>query len=682
MRNFRLLLMINKTYFVFNQELIDFPRNEGDRTKPHFILGFPTGHSGSTSIDRGLRNADCGWNVVGEFELVDPSEKTGIENNVSGVSLAQKSSQNDFDCSFTDEIVLPLIKARGRGTKNYTYVDMGHFHNGFRTLECLANRLGKQVTFVRIRRNRYSIANSFATEFDTPCVTSPRSINLSMPQVAVCPRSDEGIGAVNLPVEDDIWDSMTPFQRFLWYADEIEHRWHTMTSKYNKGPSYYEINWSDPKDLQIAFDEVVFNKLGCTNSTKLINSKEHVAHSKMSWNCSDFILQDMKYRHLMKYDAQTSGVLVSSKRPQYVDMADCMESRLDLERVIKKASSLYLNQSESSKRLFEGWVLPVKDTDSEKRDCKQKLMTAILDSDPGNVNSFRRRLAMEDSTCYEQSFSSLARHFINRLNTVKPHLHLHIPKTGGTSLCSLARLHKNTTNATLYNCWQPGIFYPVWCCYAFKERKGLLDYDNATCDVFLENNPLPEFVMNENYLDYPLCSTHRIYSVALRDPIDRAMSHERHLDHFRSKFPNKTHFLVRVFNERVELGHNNYMTWALSSGANKAGSRLSLVPQREHLEIAKETLLHLDFLLEFSHNETCDDVILNLMGFNTSAFGRENEKHHRTYTEGNLKPYDYHQERNALDLELYRHAQLLMDIDCEFFARLHQLDTIDERISL
>lgn len=315
-------------------------------------------------------------------------------------------------------------------------------------------------------------------------------------------------------------------------------------------------------------------------------------------------------------------------------------------------------------------ALPLRDTDTSDRTCKQKSITAYLNSDPGEVNSFRRRLAMEDPICYEQSFSLLARHFINRLSTVKPHLHLHIPKTGGTSLCSLARLHKNTTNVALHdNCWQPKIFYPVWCCYAFEERKGLLDDDNATCDVFSENNPLPEFVMNENYLDYPLCSTHRIYSVALRNPIERAMSHESHLVRirFRNTMPNST------FNKRAELGKNNYMTWALSSGANKTANKLSLVPQRDHLDIAKETLLRFDFLLELSRDLACDDVILNLMGFNSSALGRENEKHHRNYMADNLKPYGHYQEWNSLDQELYIYAQKLMDIDCDFFAQLQSL---------
>ena len=49
------------------------------------------------------------------------------------------------------------------------------------------------------------------------------------PSVSLCPRSDEGDGPVNLPVPDDAtWDRLTSFQRFLWYADKMEHRWHAL----------------------------------------------------------------------------------------------------------------------------------------------------------------------------------------------------------------------------------------------------------------------------------------------------------------------------------------------------------------------------------------------------------------------------------------------------------------------
>ena len=316
-----------------------------------FILGFSTGHSGSTSIDEGLRKANCGWHITGEFELSTWNERHGIVDNTD-------------DCRLTDDEVLPLLyrevnaKAKKRNDQNATiaYVDLGHWHNRFHTLECLADRLGELINFVRIRRNRYAIAKSFVegnkrkSSF-TPCMTKMKGYK--KPSVATCPRSDEGIGAVNLPVSDEIWDSMSPFQRFLWYSDEIEHRWHTMTLKYSN-PSYFEITWSDPEELQDEFVNLL-SELGCDVSKELTQEKQHVLHTAKSWNCSDFILQDMEYRHMMKYNTETMNVLVSAKYPQHVDMYGCIETKAELERAIGLALALYQNETVSEDFLAT-WV--------------------------------------------------------------------------------------------------------------------------------------------------------------------------------------------------------------------------------------------------------------------------------------------------------------------------------------
>ena len=208
-------------------------------------------------------------------------------------------------CGIFDNIVLPMFSKlieRQANISNVekreiTYLDMGHAHNRFRTLECIADRLGEQVTFVKVRRNRYAIANSFASRFITPCLTSPQSKwpNRKItehkklhPKLTICPRSDELIGVMNLPVPDEIWDRMTPFQRFLWYADEMEHRWHTLISRHNSsGTSYHEINWSHSKELEEKTVALGI-KFGCKSIT-VKNRKQHVKHADKIWNCSDFI---------------------------------------------------------------------------------------------------------------------------------------------------------------------------------------------------------------------------------------------------------------------------------------------------------------------------------------------------------------------------------------------------------
>lgn len=142
-------------------------------------------------------------------------------------------------------------------------------------MECLAKHFGAEAAFVHIRRNRYSIARSFLGKKQskkTPCIVDSlmygaetpfirknkrgqfRNTTKIHPIVATCPRSGENVGPVNLPVpSDEIWDAFTPFQRFLWYADEMEHRWHSLKAKASfekaERPSFYETTWNSGVEI-------------------------------------------------------------------------------------------------------------------------------------------------------------------------------------------------------------------------------------------------------------------------------------------------------------------------------------------------------------------------------------------------------------------------------------------------
>ena len=160
----------------------------------------------------------------------------------------------------------------------------------------------------------------------------------------------------------------------------------------------------------------------------------------------------------------------------------------------------------------------------------------------------------------------------------------------------------------------------LWChrtCFVpGGDRSGWLEYNNETdpstsaalCNVM--DRKLPVFVMNENYIDHPLCTEYRLYSIALRDPVDRVMSNERHLMIWDLEH-NK---------EWLQLIRHNYIVWALSSGTEKHGERLSILPHKKHLEIAKETLLHFDYILDVTAtSSSCHDDMLFLMGLTNGA---------------------------------------------------------------
>lgn len=322
---------------------------------------------------------------------------------------------------------------------------------------------------------------------------------------------------------------------------------------------------------------------------------------------------------------------------------------------------------------------------------------------PGEVNSLRRTMGIEKPACYERHLPFFANYTKHRLDNVKNHLVLHIPKCGGTSLCTLAKRYnksvpdKFTVPKGGNNCVEMEHLYPLWCCGDdWPERKGWFDDgDNVVmntttttsslmmCDAF-EKGLLP-FTMNENYLDHPLCMNNRIYTILIREPIERTLSHEKHLGAFYVNGMDPNDYSIRL-----NLVRNNYMTWALAIGSTNSttNARKVTMPlphsrQRELLEVAKSTLLKLDFLFEpssFQNNEECNHAILTLL-MDTMPFqgqrhgGNWNVLSEFPRTNGgdqwpklvNNVPREQYEEWNALDIELYQYAKRLMELDCKFF---------------
>jgi len=293
--------------------------------------------------------------------------------------------------------------------------------------------------------------------------------------------------------------------------------------------------------------------------------------------------------------------------------------------------------------------------------------------DAGAINRLRRSIGIENPACYARYLPLFAEYMKNRLTMNPHHLSLHIPKTGGTSLCKLARSLNKVTPKTS-NCWERKHFRPIWCCHDFEDREEWSSNVTTACDVL--NSTLPSFTMNENYLDHPLCDK-RIYSVLLRNPIERARSQERHLGFFDLK---RGQAEVNSSNDdflaRLNLTRNNYMTWALAVGSIDGPGKLTALPQHNLLEIAKRTLLQIDFLLDPSQNQKCNKATLSLMGFGNTTLPHANEHKNRFPELQHNISHDIYKVWNALDIELYHYAQRLIELDCEFFLNWMIDDTV------
>ena len=139
----------------------------------------------------------------------------------------------------------------------------------------------------------------------------------------------------------------------------------------------------------------------------------------------------------------------------------------------------------------------------------------LLDNElyPSKINSLRRSLMISDPSCFERHFESFKLIFMSRLPL--KHVMLHIPKTGGTSVCERVK-KEGVLKAPRGNCWRDG-FCPLW---------GWCENPQPTsCD---ELNRWPDdFVMNENWLDLFYCE-HHTYSIMIREPVARTKSHINH----------------------------------------------------------------------------------------------------------------------------------------------------------
>jgi len=320
----------------------DAIHKERNATTPFkFILGVSTGHSGSTTAQNTMMRPNCPWD----------NAKSVFEGSIALYETKWKHSSYNQTCERVNNTLIPHLYNLAQ---SQVLVDIGHYHNRGSVLKCLADLLGDSAVFLRIRRNRYDVAMSFSSHFYTPCLTS----NQSHPMVSLCPHSVErGVaGPVYLNVTDVVWDAFTPFQRFLWYADEVEERWHVMQSaSRTSSPQFHQVTWSTTKELKDGLFAVRAS-LGCTNDEQLEINKDtnHVPHKAGERNCSDMIRQDLEYRRLMKYGADKQRYQrLFAAFGQHVDSSDCRDTHDELVAAIRQ----YSGEGEGD---LDVWVLPEK----------------------------------------------------------------------------------------------------------------------------------------------------------------------------------------------------------------------------------------------------------------------------------------------------------------------------------
>ena len=260
---------------------------------------------------------------------------------------------------------------------------------------------------------------------------------------------------------------------------------------------------------------------------------------------------------------------------------------------------------------------------------------------------------MHDAKCYNKHITKFVNAFEDRIGI--QHIMLHIPKAGGTSVCQQVKKENRLTNSG-HNCWKDS-FCPLWC--------GCTSVQPTSCSR-IERWKV-DFVMNENYLD-DFCAD-RSYSVLIREPVKRAMSH---INHLLEAVAYRDGNLEGTRNWRLSLVQANYLTWSLSAyPAFKKDQSVDIrhyEPRGKDLIIAKRRLMQMDYILDLSHeNTSCRVQLLRYLNI-------ENEIGHDNSVGGTSYRHDFREMdlkgMNALDIELYEYATRLIDIDCDFYEKV------------
>ena len=203
------------------------------------------------------------------------------------------------------------------------------------------------------------------------------------------------------------------------------------------------------------------------------------------------------------------------------------------------------------------------------------------------------------------------------------------------------------------------------------ESKSLSNVGQPTSCSTLESWP-QSFVMNENYLD-EYCN-HHTYSIMIREPVSRAISH---LNHFMEAVAWREDYKYETMNWRLSLVMSNYMVWALSAitvfhNNNSSSTDMihakNLHPNEEHLNFAKQRLMQMDYLVDLGHENTkCRDQILTHMkiGTDLGEANKGSSGYEQEFRRDDIEAV------NRLDLELYLFAKGLIDADCAFYEMIN-----------
>ena len=178
------------------------------------------------------------------------------------------------------------------------------------------------------------------------------------------------------------------------------------------------------------------------------------------------------------------------------------------------------------------------------------------------LNILRRQLMLQDFDCFNRHYKDMFIEAFQERTKLK-HIMLHVPKTGGTSICNEIKKGSNTLNSKHSNerCWKQ-FWSPSWCCYQPKIGRPKCPDLSGNANNNNEAWHSDDIVMNENWLDEELCDGTHTYSILMREPVSRAMSQ---MNHYNTEFRRQCDTKQEACDWRRALIGSNYITWSLTA---------------------------------------------------------------------------------------------------------------------
>eukprot|EP00550_Attheya_septentrionalis_P009853 CAMPEP_0198285552 /NCGR_PEP_ID=MMETSP1449-20131203/4809_1 /TAXON_ID=420275 /ORGANISM="Attheya septentrionalis, Strain CCMP2084" /LENGTH=155 /DNA_ID=CAMNT_0043983005 /DNA_START=925 /DNA_END=1392 /DNA_ORIENTATION=- len=140
-------------------------------------------------------------------------------------------------------------------------------------------------------------------------------------------------------------------------------------------------------------------------------------------------------------------------------------------------------------------------------------------------------------------------------------------------------------------------------------------------------------------------------------------------------------FTPRVNNWRILLVQWNYMTWALSAFSEKVKGHSPLFASEErHLKVAMTRLMEMDYIIDLKHEDNkCREYLLSRVMKINNPIGHANSHEASGYVKDFTEHKLFIEANNALDIELYDFASMLIALDCQFIRMMFGSE-VDESV--